>query len=117
MVNDVTESGFEALFAASVTVIVQSEYVPFARVLKVMVLSPTVASVVAEEHEPPYEIVPASSVLNVYDGVRSFVVPIGVTSVRVGAVVSGGGTYSSAPMSHIELYGLVSPSISVLNGR
>ena len=43
-----------------VTVIVQSEYVPSLKVLKVMVLFPTIALVVLEEHEPPYVSVPAS---------------------------------------------------------
>ena len=48
-----------------VTVIVQSEYVPSLRALKVMVLSPGIAEVALEEHEPPYVIVPASLVENV----------------------------------------------------
>ena len=48
-----------------VTVIVQSEYVPSLRELKVMVLSPGIAEVALEEHEPPYVIVPASLVENV----------------------------------------------------
>ena len=48
-----------------VTVIVQSEYVPSLRELKVMVLSPGNAEVALEEHEPPYVIVPASLVENV----------------------------------------------------
>ena len=48
-----------------VTVIVQFEYVPSLKVLKVMVLFPIIAEVVLEEHEPPYEIVPASIVENV----------------------------------------------------
>jgi len=48
-----------------VTVIVQSEYVPSLRELKVMVLSPENAEVALEEHEPPYVIVPASLVENV----------------------------------------------------
>ncbi len=43
-----------------VTVIVQLAYVPSLKVLKVMVLFPTIAEVVLEEHEPPYVIVPAS---------------------------------------------------------
>ena len=43
----------------SVTFIVQLEYVPLLRVLKVIVLFPTLALVVVEEQEPPYVIVPA----------------------------------------------------------
>ena len=48
-----------------VTVIVQLAYVPSLKVLKVMVLFPTIAEVVLEEHEPPYVIVPASIEENV----------------------------------------------------
>ena len=43
----------------SVTVIVQSEYVPSLNVSRVIVLFPATAIVVLEEQEPPYEIVPA----------------------------------------------------------
>ena len=39
--------------AASVTVIVQFEYVPAASALNVIVLLPLVADVVADEQEPP----------------------------------------------------------------
>ena len=46
--------------AESVTVIVQSEYVPSLKETKVIVLLPDVADVVLEEQEPPYDIVPAS---------------------------------------------------------
>ena len=46
--------------AESVTVIVQSEYVPSLKETKVIVLLPDVADVVLEEQEPPYVIVPAS---------------------------------------------------------
>jgi hypothetical protein len=55
--------------AASLTRIVQVEYVPAANVFNVIVLFPDVADVVAEEQAPPYVIVPASVVENVYDGV------------------------------------------------
>ena len=48
-----------------VTVIVQSEYVPSLRVLKVIVLLPEIAELVLEEQEPPYVIVPASTDENV----------------------------------------------------
>lgn len=75
--------------AASVTVIVQFEYVPAANALSVIVLLPEVAEVVADEQEPPYVIVPTSVVLNVNDGVVLFVgVGTGVTTASVGAVVS-----------------------------
>ena len=37
----------------SVTIIVQSEYVPSLKVRKVIVLFPLVAEVVPDEHEPP----------------------------------------------------------------
>ena len=44
----------------SVTVIVQSEYVPSLNVFRVIVLFPATAKVVLEEQEPPYVMVPAS---------------------------------------------------------
>ena len=65
IVKVVTPLGDEALLTLSVTVIVQLLYVPSASSLKVMVLLPRVALVVRDEHEPPYEMVPASVVLNV----------------------------------------------------
>ena len=46
--------------AESVTVIVQSEYVPSLNVFRVIVLFPAIAIVVLEEQEPPYVMVPAS---------------------------------------------------------
>ena len=55
----------EALPLESVTTMVQLEYVAKARVLKLMVLLPKVALVVAEVQEPPYEIVPTSLVVKV----------------------------------------------------
>ncbi len=64
-VNKVTESALDALPATSVTIIVQSEYVPSDNDVNVIVLDPNVAEVVPELHEPPYEIVPASSVVNI----------------------------------------------------
>ena len=42
-----------AFRSESVTIIVQSEYVPSLKVRKVMVLLPLVAEVVPDEHEPP----------------------------------------------------------------
>ena len=63
IVKVLTDSGVDGLRAVSVTVIVQLLYVPSARVLKVMVLVPTVALVVLDVHEPPYEMVPASFVV------------------------------------------------------
>jgi hypothetical protein len=75
--------------AASVTVIVQLEYVPAASALNVIVLFPDVADVVADEQEPPYVIVPASVVEKVKSGVVSFPgVVTGVTTASIGAVVS-----------------------------
>lgn len=53
MVNVLTLRTLLAFVAASVTVIVQSEYVPSARVLKVMVFDPDEAEVVALLHDPP----------------------------------------------------------------
>ena len=44
----------------SVTVIVQSEYVPSLNVSRVIVLFPATAMVVLEEQGPPYVMVPAS---------------------------------------------------------
>ena len=44
----------------SVTVIVQSEYVPSLNVFRVIVLFPATAIVVLEEQEPPYVMVPDS---------------------------------------------------------
>jgi hypothetical protein len=41
------------LLAASVTVTVQSEYVPSLKDLKVIVVFPLIADVVLEEHDPP----------------------------------------------------------------
>ena len=51
--------------AESVTVIVQSEYVPSFKETKVIVLLSVVADVVPDEQEPPYVIVPASEDENV----------------------------------------------------
>src|SRR3990167_8966794 len=51
--------------AESVTVIVQSEYVPSDRESNVIVLSPATAEFVTLEHDPPYEISPSSLELNV----------------------------------------------------
>ena len=79
----------ETFPAASVTVIVQLEYVPAVSVLNATVVLPAIADVVVAEQEPPYVIVPASVELNVNDGVVFFVgVGTGVTTASVGAVVS-----------------------------
>ena len=51
--------------AESVTLIVQSEYVPSLKEIKMIVLFPIVAWVVPDEQEPPYVMVPASSEENV----------------------------------------------------
>ena len=49
----------------SVTVIVQSEYVPELKEFRVIVLFPLVAEVIPDEQEPPYVMVPASDDENV----------------------------------------------------
>ena len=59
----------ETFPAASVTVIVQLEYVPAINAFNVTVLFPDVADVVEAEQEPPYVIVPASVEENVKLGV------------------------------------------------
>ncbi len=59
-VNEGTESRDEVFVAASVTVTVQLLYVPSVSVVKVIVFDPDVAEVVAELHDPAYDIVPAS---------------------------------------------------------
>ena len=51
--------------AESVTLIVQSEYVPSLKEIKMIELFPIVAWVVPDEQEPPYVMVPASSEENV----------------------------------------------------
>ena len=51
-VNEVTERALLAFPEESIIVIVQFEYVPSLKVLKVMVLFPIIAEVVLEEHEP-----------------------------------------------------------------
>ena len=53
MVKLVTFNGVLALVAASVTVMVQLEWLPSERVVKVMVLLPAVAVVVALLQSPP----------------------------------------------------------------
>ena len=60
MVKEVTVSEALGLLAESVTIILQSEYVPSAKLLKVMELLPEDAEVVELLQLPPYEIVPAS---------------------------------------------------------
>ena len=65
-VNEVTSRASLALPEASVTVIVQSEYVvPSFRALKVIVLLSAAAAVVELLQFPPYVIVPASFEENV----------------------------------------------------
>ena len=53
IVNDVIVSELLTFPAESVTLIVQSEYVPSLKETKVIVLLPDVADVVLEEQEPP----------------------------------------------------------------
>ncbi len=52
-VKDVKYKVLLAFPAESVTVIVQFEYVPSLKELKVITLLPIIAEVVLEEHEPP----------------------------------------------------------------
>ena len=59
-VKEVIASELLAFPAESVTVIVQSEYVPLLKETKVIVLLSVVTEVVLEEQEPPYVMVPAS---------------------------------------------------------
>ena len=59
-INDVIVSVLLTYPKESVTVIVQSEYVPSFKETKVMVLFPNVANVLPDEQEPPYVIVPVS---------------------------------------------------------
>ena len=65
MVNVLTDNGLLSLDAASVTVIVQSEYVQSDNSLKVMVLFHDTASVVDELQLHPYVMVHDSVELNV----------------------------------------------------
>jgi hypothetical protein len=60
MVNDGIGRTSDIFPAASVTVIVQSAYVPSASVANVTVVFPEIADDVSDVHEPPYVIVPAS---------------------------------------------------------
>ena len=59
-VNEVIVKELLTFPSESVTVIVQSEYVPSLNVFSVIVLFPATAIVVLEEQVPPYVIVPAS---------------------------------------------------------
>ena len=59
-VNEVTERVLLAFPEESVTIIVQSEYVPSSRAVKVMALLPEEAEEVELLQLPPYVIVPAS---------------------------------------------------------
>ena len=59
-VNEVIVKELLIFPSESVTVIVQSEYVPSLNVFRVIVLFPAIAIVVLEEQEPPYVMVPAS---------------------------------------------------------
>ena len=61
IVKEVIASELLVFPVESVTVIVQSEYVPSFKATRVMVLFPLTADVVFEEQEPPYVIVPVSS--------------------------------------------------------
>ena len=64
-VNEFTERVLLAFPEESVTVIVQSEYVPSSRDVKVMLLLPEETDEVVLLQLPPYVIVPASSEENV----------------------------------------------------
>ena len=118
-----TDNAALAFPAASVTVIVQSEYVPCANVLNVTVLFPLVAETSAAEHEPPYVIVPAFVELNVKLGVVSWPgVGTGVTTASTGADVSivkegtcnTDETFPAASVTVI-VQSVYVPSTSVLN--
>ena len=63
--NDVIVIELLDLPAESVTVIVQSEYVPSLKELRVIILFPITTDVVLEEQDPPYVIVPDSLEENV----------------------------------------------------
>ena len=60
-VNEVTERALLALPEESVTIIVQSEYVPSSRAVKVMLLLPEEEEEVELLQLPPYVMSPASS--------------------------------------------------------
>ena len=60
IVKEVIASELLVFPVESVTVIVQSEYVPSFKATRVMVLFPLIADVVIEEQEPPYVMVPSS---------------------------------------------------------
>ena len=64
-VNEVTERVLLAFPEESVTVIIQSEYVPSSRAVKVMLLLPEEAEEVELLQLPPYVMVPASFEENV----------------------------------------------------
>ena len=64
-VNEVTERVLLAFPEESVTVIIQSEYVPSSRAVKVMLLLPEEAEEVELLQLPPYVMSPASSEENV----------------------------------------------------
>ena len=59
-VKEVIDSELLVFPAESVTVIIQSEYVPLLKETKVIVLLSVVTEVVLEEQEPPYVMVPDS---------------------------------------------------------
>ncbi len=65
IVKALTDKLSLVLLALSVTLILQSLYVPSDKVLKVIVLLPAMAEVSELLQLPPYDIVPASIELNV----------------------------------------------------
>ena len=88
-VNEVTERALLAFPEESVTVIVQFEYVPSSKAVKVIVLLSEEAEEVELLQLPPYVMVPASFELKMYLGVVSLPgVVTAVTSATVGPVVS-----------------------------
>ena len=88
-VNGVTGRALLTFPAESVTVTVQSEYVPSGRVLKSILLLPTEDELSELLQLPPYVMSPASVELKMYLGVLSLVgVDTFVTLSSVGAVVS-----------------------------
>ncbi len=89
IVNEDTESGREAFDVESVTTMVQLEYVQDMSDSKIIVLFQIEAVVVVESQAQEYEIVHASLLLKVYEGLIFPVgVDTGVISFKVGGVVS-----------------------------
>ncbi len=111
IVKEVIVRVFEALPAVSVTMIVQSEYVPTARVSRVIELVVANALVVALLQLPPYVIVPSSLEVNEYAGVVSVAVAMGASSEIVGPVPS---IVITSAVDALEVFPAVSVSLNVI---